>query len=132
MHRWRAGHIIRLSSVCVTRNAANIRGSTMVLGSRARQSTGHGICRREPELVSKDPRTRLHHSCMCDVERRRGTVRGSAHILPPSAGQHTIILSLTIQTEDNHSMLPTFPVISILSLSVQLTHQPCSGSSSLC
>lgn len=106
MHRWRASHSLRLSSVCDPRNATDLRGSPMVLGSRARQGTGHGICRREPELVSKDHCTSLHHRRMSDVERRRDTVHRIALILSPSTWPHPIILFLTVSTENNHSAFP--------------------------
>ena len=90
----------------------------MVLGCRTRQSTGHGIRRREPELVPKCHCTRLHHRRMLDVVRWRCTIRGSAHILPPSAGPHPRILPFTFQAEDNYSTFSAGRAMSALFLSV--------------
>lgn len=87
----------------------------MVLGSRARQSTGHDIRRREPEFIPQDHRTRLYHHRINDVDNWRGTVRWAANVLPSSARPYSSILFLTAQTEDNHSM---FPVPEALVLSV--------------
>lgn len=55
---------------------------------------------------------------MPDVVRWRCTIRGSAHILPPSAGPHPRILPFTFQTEDNNSTFPAARVVSALFLSV--------------
>ena len=91
--------------MCDPGNAADLRGSALVLGSFARKSAGYSIGRRKSELLPKDYRTRRHHHRMSDVDRWRCIVRRSAHILPPGAGQYTIILFVLIQTEDNHSKL---------------------------
>lgn len=90
----------------------------MVLGGRARQRTRHNICRREPELVPEDHRTRLRHRRMPDVGRWHYVVCGTAHILPPNARQHPSILSFTIQTKDNPSTFFICPPISVLFVSV--------------
>ena len=131
MGRRRASLIFRLSSLCDPRNAADLRGSIMVLGSRPRQSTGHSIGRREFELIPKGHRTRLPHHRICNVNFRRGAFRRFAHILPPSAGQHTFILSLLIQTENNHSRFEPIFVIKMLLLLVSLTCHRRSGFLSL-
>lgn len=128
MNRRCASHIFRLSSLCDPRDAADLRSSIMVLGSRPRQSTGHSIGRREPELIPKGHRTGLHHRRMCNVDCRRSTFRRSAHILPPSAGQYTLILSLLIQTENYYSKFQPNFVIKVLLLSVSLTCHRRSGS----
>ena len=68
----------------------------MVLGSCSYQSTGHGIHSREPECIPKDHRARLHRYRTFDVERRRGTVCGSAELLSSIAGPYPCVLSLVV------------------------------------
>ena len=103
----------------------------MVLGSGTRQSTGHSIGRREPELVPKDHRARLHYHRMYNVDFWRSTFRRSAHILPPSAGEYTLILFLLIQTENNHSKYLAIFKVKMLLLSDWLTCHRRSGFLSL-
>ena len=80
-----ASHLIRLSGLCDSRNAADLRSSAMVLGSRARQKPGHGLCGRELEFVPQDHCTSRHRCRIFDVDYRRGIVYGFTHVLSPSA-----------------------------------------------
>lgn len=99
----------------------------MVLGRRTCQGTGHGIRRRELELVSRDYRTRLHHHRNLDVDRWRRTVHRTTKLLSPSTRQHPSILSLTLQTKDHHR---TYSLLELSLLPISLTHHLHSGSSS--
>ena len=79
----------------------------MLLERRACQSTGHGVGRREFELISEDHRTGLHDDCgLFNVEPRCGIVRGSANILPSSAGPYSSILLLIIQMGNHRRRVP--------------------------
>ena len=68
----------------------------MVLGNCACESTGHSIYRRESECIPKDHRACLRRYRTVDVDRRRGTVCGSAEILSSIAGPYFCVLSLVI------------------------------------
>ena len=98
------GHCVRLSSMRHSRYAADLRGSTVVLGSCTRQVRGYCFCCRKPQLVSEDHCTAMCDTCMPHVGCRGCTVHKSTRVLSSSARKHSLVLLVTTQTEDYPGM----------------------------